>query len=77
MLLLTPAQTAALQDWFLPERVGPLVGPHVIATGRGWVDRWPAPRAVDNAASLLVAEKLGLRVDRLDVSYVIGIDIPA
>ncbi|MFN8465163.1 MAG: GNAT family N-acetyltransferase [Caldilineaceae bacterium] len=48
MLLLTPAQTAALQDWFLPERVGPLPGPHVIATGHGrcWVDRWPAPRAV-------------------------------
>ena len=48
MLLLTPAQTAALQDWFLPERVGPLPGPHVIATGHGhcWVDRWPAPRVV-------------------------------
>ena len=48
MLLLTPAQTAALQDWFLPERVGPLPGPHVIVTGHGrcWVDRWPAPRAV-------------------------------
>ncbi len=48
MLLLTPAQTAALQDWFLPERVGPLVGPHVIATGHGrcWVDHWPTPRAV-------------------------------
>ena len=48
MLLLTPAQTAALQDWFLPERVGPLVGPHVLATGHGrcWVDRRPAPRAV-------------------------------
>jgi GNAT superfamily N-acetyltransferase len=48
MLLLTPAQTAALQDWFLPERVGPLPGPHVIATGHGrcWVDRWPVPRAV-------------------------------
>lgn len=48
MLLLTPAQTAALQDWFLPERVGPLPGPHVIATGHGhcWVDRWPSPRAV-------------------------------
>ena len=31
----------------------------------------------DNAASLRVAEKLGLRVDRQDVTYVIGIDIPA
>ncbi len=48
MLLLTPAQTAALQDWFLPERPGPLVGADVIATGHGrcWVDRWPTPRAV-------------------------------
>ncbi len=48
MLLLTPAQTAALQDWFLPERADSLIGPHVIATGhgRGWVDLWPAPRAV-------------------------------
>lgn len=48
MLLLTPAQTAALQDWFFPERVGPLPGPHVIATGHGrcWVDRWPSPRVV-------------------------------
>lgn len=48
MLLLTPAQTATLEDWFLPERVGPLIGPHVIATGRGrcWVDHWPSPRAL-------------------------------
>lgn len=48
MLLLTAAQTAALQDWFFPERVGPPIGPHVIATGlgRSWVDRWPAPRAL-------------------------------
>jgi hypothetical protein len=48
MMLLTPAQTALLQPWFLPERPGPLVGAHVIATGCGacWVDRWPAPRAV-------------------------------
>ncbi len=48
MLRLTPAQTASLQPWFLPEQPGPLVGPHVIATGHGscWVDRWPAARAV-------------------------------
>lgn len=48
MMPLTPAQMALLQPWFLPERPGPLVGAHVIATGCGacWADRWPAPRAV-------------------------------
>jgi GNAT superfamily N-acetyltransferase len=48
MLLLTAAQTASLQHWFLPERPGPLVGSHVIQTGQGacWADRWPEPRAV-------------------------------
>ena len=48
MILLTPAQTATLKDWFLPERPGPLIGSHVIQTGQGTchVDRWPHPRAV-------------------------------
>ena len=48
MLLLTSTQTASLQHWFLPERSGALVGPHVLETGNGacWVDRWPAPQAV-------------------------------
>ncbi len=60
MLLLTPAQTAALQDWFLPERADSLIGPHVIATGHGhcWVDRWPSPRAVLVETGLL-AEAAG------------------
>jgi GNAT superfamily N-acetyltransferase len=48
MIHLTPRQTATLQSWFLPERPGPLVGPHVINTGQGccWTDRWPGPRAL-------------------------------
>ena len=48
MLQLTPAQTATLQSWFLPERPGPLVGAHIMTTGLGtcWVVRWPAPCVV-------------------------------
>jgi RimJ/RimL family protein N-acetyltransferase len=48
MILITPEQTAALRDWFIPERPGPLVGIHVIQTGNGscFADRWPDPRAV-------------------------------
>ncbi|MEW5961703.1 MAG: GNAT family N-acetyltransferase, partial [Chloroflexota bacterium] len=48
MILLTPAQTATLKNWFLPERPGPLIGLHVIHTGQGacFVNRWPAPQAV-------------------------------
>jgi hypothetical protein len=48
MLPLTSTQTASLQHWFLPERPGSLVGPHVLETGNGacWVDRWPMPQAV-------------------------------
>jgi RimJ/RimL family protein N-acetyltransferase len=48
MIRLTLKQTAALKNWFLPERPGPLIGLHVIHTGHGTclVDRWPAPRAV-------------------------------
>jgi RimJ/RimL family protein N-acetyltransferase len=45
---LTPAQLATLRHWFLPERPGPLVAQHVMATGHGGclADRWPDPRAV-------------------------------
>jgi hypothetical protein len=41
MLQLTPAQTATLQSWFLPERPGPLAGAHLLNTGHGgcWGDR--------------------------------------
>ena len=48
MILLSPDQAATLRDWFLPERPGPLVGPHVLQTGNGsfHVDRWPNPSAV-------------------------------
>jgi len=37
-----------LQQWFLPERPGPLVWAHVVQTGHGrcLVDRWPNPRTV-------------------------------
>ena len=39
---------ADLRGWFAPEAPGPLIGPHVLLTGRGrlWADRWPAPRAL-------------------------------
>jgi hypothetical protein len=30
---LTPGQLATLRHWFLPERPGPLVAQHVMATG--------------------------------------------
>jgi RimJ/RimL family protein N-acetyltransferase len=48
MLLLTPSQAASLRAWFLPERPGPLVAPHVLETGHGvcLADDWPDPRAV-------------------------------
>jgi RimJ/RimL family protein N-acetyltransferase len=48
MKLLTPAQTATLKNWFLPERPGPLIGSHILQTGNGacFVDRWPAPQAI-------------------------------
>lgn len=48
MIRLTPEQTTAQKNWFLPERPGPLVGLHVLNTGNGvcWVDRWPEPRAM-------------------------------
>jgi RimJ/RimL family protein N-acetyltransferase len=45
---LTRGQLATLGRWFLPERPGPLVAQHVIATGHGGglADRWPDPRAL-------------------------------
>lgn len=48
MMRLTPAQTAALQHWFVPEEPRLLIGAHVIAAGCGecWVDSRPAPRAL-------------------------------
>ncbi len=42
---------------------------------RGHQPTWET--SPDNTASLRVAEKLGFQVARRDVSYVIGIDIPA
>src|SRR4051812_13377194 len=45
---LAPHQIAPLPDCFPPERVGRLVGSHVLHPGHGsaWADRWPAPRAL-------------------------------
>lgn len=48
MIQLTPSQMAALRDWFLPDRPGPLVSLHVLHTGNGacFGDRWPNPRTL-------------------------------
>lgn len=48
MLPLSPAEYPLLRPWFWPERPGPLVYPHVTATGHGrcLVDRLPGPRTV-------------------------------
>lgn len=48
MVRITLTQTAALKEWFQPERPGPLIGPHIINTGHGacHVDRWPNPQVV-------------------------------
>jgi GNAT superfamily N-acetyltransferase len=45
---LTREQLAMLRPWFRPERPGPLVAQHVLATGNGTclADRWPDPRAL-------------------------------
>ncbi len=39
---------ATSRPWFLPDRPGQLVGPHVIHTslGAAWADRWPQPQAI-------------------------------
>jgi hypothetical protein len=46
-VILAP-EPAALRRWFEPEIPGPLVGAHVLQTGRGElrIDQWPAPRVV-------------------------------
>lgn len=48
MVELTHDQIATLRHWFLPERPGPLIGPHVIHSGYGTchADRWPQPRVL-------------------------------
>jgi hypothetical protein len=48
LVRLTLGQLATLGRWFLPERPGPLIAQHVIATGHGscLADRWPDPRAL-------------------------------
>lgn len=46
MRQLDPAHWPALRRYLLPDRPGPLVGLHMLATGIGewWVDRFPSPR---------------------------------
>ena len=48
MVQLTPEQIAAVKQWFLPDRAGPLVGLHIIHTGHGacFADRWPDPQTL-------------------------------
>jgi len=48
MIQLTQEQLTTLHDWFMPERPGPLIGPHILNTGHGTVraDRWPQPSAI-------------------------------
>jgi GNAT superfamily N-acetyltransferase len=48
LIPLTRAQLATVRHWFLPERPGPLIAQHVLATGNGTclADRWPDPRAL-------------------------------
>lgn len=72
MRLLTPAEAATVRSWFLPDRPGPLIGLHVLATGHGtwYADRWPAPRAV-------VVETVGNYAMRGDPSVVDPIDLRA
>ncbi|HET6317678.1 MAG TPA: GNAT family N-acetyltransferase [Chloroflexota bacterium] len=59
MILLDPERSAALREWFVPDRPGPLVGLHVLHTGNGacFADRWPEPRAllVETADNFSVA----------------------
>lgn len=47
MILISPAQIAALGNWLTPERPS-LVALHILNTGNGacFVDRWPEPRTV-------------------------------
>ncbi len=48
MIQIDPHQTAALRDWFVPDRPSYMIGMHIIRTGKGagFVDRWPNPRAI-------------------------------
>lgn len=61
MLELHGPDAAALRPWFTPERPGPLVHAHIVATGHGRcrVDRWPAPRV----AVAELPDNLALRGD--------------
>lgn len=47
-MLLSPAESASLRPWLLPDRPGPLVGLHALATGCGaaFADRFPGPSAL-------------------------------
>ncbi len=59
MFTLSREQLAVVGPRFFPERPGPLVAAHVVATGQGraWADRWPDPHAliVDVAGNVALA----------------------
>lgn len=81
MILLTPAQTAMLVDWFGEERAGPLVAQHVALTGNGacFVDRWPDPQAAIAFASdnlVLAGEPTALTPEDLRASLAGFVDAP-
>lgn len=48
LIPLAPYQMEVLADWFMPERPGYLVAPHILNTGCGqaWADRFPNARAM-------------------------------
>ena len=48
MLTVPSAALTLLRPWFVPERPGPMIFEHVVATGHGRcrVDRWPDPQVV-------------------------------
>lgn len=48
MFELAPKHISALKNWFVPDRIGSLVGSHVIQTrnGRCVVNHWPFPQVV-------------------------------
>lgn len=72
--MITVPDPHALASWFAPERPGPMLYPHAMATGVGRfrADRWPDPRAV---AVTLPGNNHALRgdPDALNLTDVVGI----
>ena len=61
---IAPQLRAELRPWFAPEAPGPLIGPHVLATGHGqlWADRW-RPEGVPQALLAHTTDNYALRGD--------------